>query len=88
MQELVNTVRRTGAKNIIISAGVAFGTRITQWLEYKPNDPLNNLVADWRAYGEVLVSEGCPDEACWDTQAGRIINAGVLLMAAEYGEYD
>lgn len=87
-QELVNTIRATGAKNIIISPGVSFTTRITQWLEYKPTDPINNLVADWRAYGEVLAAWGCPDEACWDTQAGKIINAGIPLMAAEYGEYD
>src|SRR5437899_9521636 len=43
MQTLVNTVRGAGATNVIALGGVQYSNTLTQWLAYKPNDPLGRL---------------------------------------------
>jgi len=39
MQELVNTIRITGANNIIMLGGLQYSNSLVQWLKYKPDDP-------------------------------------------------
>jgi len=62
MQELVNTVRATGATNIIVVNGLNYSASLGQnagdcngdptlgWLANKPTDPLQNLVAGTHFY--------------------------------------
>ena len=45
MQTLVNTVRATGATNVLMLGGLAYSNDLSQWLANKPTDPQNNLVA-------------------------------------------
>ena len=50
MQTLVNTVRATGATNVIMLGGLAYSNDISQWLANKPTDSQNNLVASVHIY--------------------------------------
>lgn len=82
-QTLVDTIRATGAKNVIQVPGVQFANGLSKWLQYKPNDPLNNLVADWHSYaGQV-----CAPQSCWETNVAPVA-AQVPIVAGEIGESD
>jgi endoglucanase len=50
MQTLVNTVRATGATNVISLGGLAYSNDLTAWVANKPTDSANNLVASYHSY--------------------------------------
>lgn len=50
MQELVNVVRNTGAKNPIMIGGINWSSDLWMWKQFVPKDPLNKIVASWHAY--------------------------------------
>jgi hypothetical protein len=81
MQTLVNTVRATGATNLILAGGIAYSHDLTQWLAYKPTDPTGNLAASWHVYN----FNSCTTESCWNTQLTPVA-AQVPLIAGEIGE--
>jgi hypothetical protein len=83
MQTLVTTVRNTGATNIIMLGGVQFSNALSQWLTFKPTDPLNNLAASWHIYNFNL----CNNVSCWDSRGGPVAQQ-VPLVAGEIGEND
>ncbi|NEA30184.1 glycoside hydrolase family 5 protein [Streptomyces sp. SID13031] len=56
MQELVLAVRSSGAKNVILVPGPEYAGSLTRWLEFKPVDPANQLVASVHIYGQPLGS--------------------------------
>ena len=80
MQTLVNSVRATGATNVIALGGVSYSNALSQWLAYKPSDPQNNLVAAWHVYNFNV----CSTVACYDATAG-IVAAQVPILATEIG---
>jgi endoglucanase len=82
-QSLVNTVRNTGASNIIMVGGLAFSNDLTQWLQFRPSDPLNNLVA----FAHVYNFNSCANTSCWNSQLAPIA-AQVPLTISEIGEND
>lgn len=83
MQTLVNTVRATGATNIIMLGGVQYSNALSQWLTYKPTDPQNNLVAAWHSYNFNI----CASSSCWDSKVAPVL-AQVPVVAGEIGEND
>lgn len=83
MQTLVNTVRATGARNVIMLGGIDFAGDLTEWLRYEPHDPDHNLAASWHSYN----FSGCNTESCWNRQVAPVINR-VPLIAGEIGEKD
>jgi hypothetical protein len=83
MQTLVNTVRATGATNVLMLGGLAFSNDLTQWLQFKPTDPANNLVAAWHSYN----FNTCSNQACWTSQVAPVA-ASVPVVAGEIGEND
>jgi endoglucanase len=83
MQTLVNTVRATGANNVIMLGGLAYSNDLTQWLTYKPTDPDGNLAAAWHSYNFNV----CSTQSCWTSQISPVI-AQVPLIAGEIGEND
>jgi hypothetical protein len=82
-QSLVNSVRATGATNIIMIGGLAYSNDLTQWLTYKPSDPLNNLAA----FAHVYNFNTCANTSCYDTQFGPVA-AQIPLSLTEIGEND
>jgi endoglucanase len=83
MQELVDTVRSTGATNVIMVGGVQYAATLSQWLSSKPADPLNNVAASWHIYN----FSWCNTQACWDAQAAPVA-LQVPLVLGELGEDD
>jgi endoglucanase len=83
MQTLVNTVRATGANNVIMLGGLSFANDLTGWLKYEPKDPDHNLAASWHSYNFNL----CNTLQCWNSQVGPVI-AKVPLIGGEIGEND
>jgi endoglucanase len=82
-QDLVDAIRRTGATNIILIAGVEDAGGLTQWLAFKPYDPLNQLAASWHAYD----FNTCANVACYDASIAPVAEQ-VPLVAGEIGESD
>lgn len=81
MQDLVDSIRGTGATNPILVGGLAYSNDLSQWLTYKPNDPAGNLAAAWHVYN----FNSCSTESCWNSTLAPVA-AQVPLVAGEIGE--
>jgi endoglucanase len=82
-QGLVNSVRATGATNVILIGGLAYSNDLSQWLTYKPSDPLNNLAA----FAHIYNFNTCANTSCWNSQLAPVA-AAVPLTLSEIGEND
>ena len=83
MQSMVNSVRATGATNVIMLGGLAYSNDLTGWLAHEPSDPSHNLVAAWHSYN----FNSCANSSCWDAQIAPVL-ASVPVVAGEIGEND
>ncbi|MFF8842293.1 cellulase family glycosylhydrolase [Streptomyces sp. NPDC015127] len=81
MQDLLDAVRATGARNLVLIPGIAYSNDLSQWLTYAPTDPAGNLAAAWHVYN----FNTCSHEACWDSTLAPVA-ARVPLVAGEIGE--
>ncbi|GAA1917013.1 hypothetical protein GCM10009837_47590 [Streptomyces durmitorensis] len=81
MQDLLDAVRDTGAKNLVLAAGIAYSNDLSGWLEHAPTDPAGNLAAAWHVYN----FNTCSTSSCWDAQLAPVA-AEVPLVAGEIGE--
>jgi hypothetical protein len=81
MQDLLDAVRATGARNVVMTAGLTWTNDLSQWLTYKPADPTGNLMASWHSYN----FNACVNTSCWDTQIGAVA-AQVPVHAGEIGQ--
>ncbi|HEY9524864.1 MAG TPA: cellulase family glycosylhydrolase, partial [Thermopolyspora sp.] len=82
-QTLVDSVRATGATNVIMLGGLAFSNDLSQWLQYRPTDSTGNLMAMVHVYN----FNSCSSSSCWDGQLAPVA-AQVPLTAGEIGEND
>jgi endoglucanase len=82
-QSLVTAVRSAGATNVLMVGGLTWSNNIAQWLQYRPVDPLNNLMA----FAHVYNFNACVSASCWDSQWGPVA-AQVPLTISEVGEND
>jgi endoglucanase len=82
MDGLVSAVRSTGARNVILLAGLGWASVDSGWLQHEPHDPLNQLAATFHVYDDLSV---CTEESCWDTTLLPIA-ARVPLVNDEFGE--
>src|SRR6516225_10507536 len=83
MQQLVNAVRGTGARNVILVGGLAYANDLSGWLSHEPADPAHNLAASWHSYN----FNACSNLPCWTSVVGPVI-AQVPLVAGEIGQND
>lgn len=83
MQTLINTVRATGATNVLMLGGLGWAGDVSSWLAYKPYDPLNNLAASIHIYG----GGRCSDSTCLNTYVAAIA-ANYPVISGEMGEFD
>ena len=83
MQMLVNVVRDTGAKNVILLGGLAYANNLSGWLQNKPDDPVNNLAASFHIYN----FNTCNSISCLDSQVAPV-RAQYPVIAEEIGEND
>jgi len=80
MQQLVDVVRRTGARNIIVAEGIQYAETIDQWLEYRPYDPVRNLISSVHVYS----FNSCSSPACYNGNMKRVA-ASVPMLIGEFG---
>jgi len=80
MQLLVDVVRATGATNVIALGGLRWSNYLSEWLVYRPSDPLNNLVAAWHAYD----FNTCNTVSCYAGDVAKVA-AKVPVIALEIG---
>ena len=83
MQTLVNTVRATGAENVLMVGGLGLSGDLSHWLAYKPTDPEGNIVASWHQYNFAT----CTSEQCWEDEVGPVMDQ-VPLIVGEFGMAD
>jgi hypothetical protein len=83
MQAIVDSIRNTGAKNVILLGGVTYSNSLSQWLAHMPDDPEKNLGAAWHIYN----FNACADAGCWDSNGAPVL-AKVPVVATEIGEND
>jgi plastocyanin len=81
MQQLVDTVRATGAPNLILLGGVQYSRINAQWLNYEPSDSLQNLAASWHLYPNSY----CNTQTCWDAQFQPFLSQAAAV-ATEIGQ--
>ncbi|WP_171151066.1 cellulose binding domain-containing protein [Streptomyces argyrophylli] len=81
MQDLVDSVRATGARNVVMAGGLAYSNDLSRWNAYKPTDPAGNLAAAYHVYN----FNSCASESCWNSTLAPVA-AQVPLVAGEIGE--
>ena len=81
MQTLVDAVRATGARNVILLGGLRWANNLTQWLAYEPTDPLHQVAASFHVYNW----NECIAPTCFDSQLQPVMER-VPLVATEMGE--
>ncbi|HSW96533.1 MAG TPA: cellulase family glycosylhydrolase [Candidatus Saccharimonadales bacterium] len=86
MQEIITTIRATGATNLILLGGVNYAGHITEMMQYLPNDPLHNIAAAWHQYRLAGISP-CVTATCLDPKIGNIMTQ-LPVVATEFGETD
>jgi endoglucanase len=83
MQQLVDAVRATGARQPVIAEGLNWGGDLSGWLTHEPTDPLGQLIAGWHIYNFT----GCRTASCWDATVAPVARR-VPVLATEIGEND
>nr|BAQ94505.1 GH5 cellulase [Nephotettix cincticeps] len=83
MQDLVNAVRETGAKNLIMLGGLSFANDMEGWRENLPYDPEDNLAASMHNYN----FNSCTNIDCWERGIGAIAKTHTVIVG-EIGEND
>lgn len=81
MQQMLDAVRATGAKQVVIANALNWGARLDGWLSHKPQDPTGNLMAGLHVYNINI----CRDAGCWNG-APSTVAAQVPLLAGEIGD--
>jgi endoglucanase len=72
-QQLVDTIRATGATQPIAVPGITYANDLTQWLTYEPADSLHSLVAEAHIYG---------NNTCGAQGGGACLTSSIAPVAA------
>ncbi|NYJ05840.1 glycoside hydrolase family 5 protein [Petropleomorpha daqingensis] len=81
MDELIAAVRSTGATNVLAVGGIHWAEVLDRWLEYRPRDPMDQLVASFHGYAFNRI---CADVRCYDDVLAGLADR-VPLYAGEIG---
>jgi hypothetical protein len=82
-QALVDAVRSTGARNVIMVPGLAYTSDLSGWAAHRPNDSTGNLAASVHLYN----FSGCVDTTCWNSRY-KTLSTNVPIVTGENGEND
>src|SRR3954469_21548307 len=85
MQQMLNAVRSTGAKQVVVAGGIDWSHKLDGWLQHKPQDPTGNLMAAFHVYQPPL--SNCSDTNCWNGVL-KTIAQNVPVLTGEMGEQD
>jgi endoglucanase len=84
MQSMVDAVRGTGARNIIVLGGLHYANDLSGLLAHMPSDPLKQLTAGFHVYN---FSWPCTTAACWTSTIGSVASQ-IPVITGELGEND
>ena len=86
MQAMVDAIRGAGSSHVILLGGLQYSNALTQWLAYRPNDPLGQLGAAWHLYNfNACVSATCWDDAPAAVAAARALGYRVAIVTNQSG---
>ena len=83
-QQLVSVIRRAGARNVIMVPGLDFTSNLSEWMRYRPRDPLHRLAASLHTYEAPL--GGC-DSPCRKHVLAPLAR-NVPIITGEFGDTD
>ena len=83
MQELVDAVRATGAGQPILVGGNDWANDLSRWREFRPHDPLGQMIASAHIYPTLK----CADRACWERTITPVAQE-VPVLIGEFGSKD
>ena len=83
MQDLVDAIRSSGATQPIVLSGLEWGGDLRRWLEYRPRDPAEALVAGVHLYD----FKRCVSTPCWEKEIDPVA-AEVPVVITEFGDTD
>jgi endoglucanase len=83
MGALVAAIRETGARNLILLAGIQYANSLDEWLTRRPQDPIGNTAASWHVYN----TNPCRDGECWNDVPATLAKQ-VPVVATEIGQND
>lgn len=91
-QAMLNTVRATGATNVVLVGSMQYSQDLSRWLQYRPTDPLKQMAAVWHAYSTFETVWGTKAYAqpnfapCVFDDVKKIQAAGFPVIATETGD--
>lgn len=83
MQQAVDAVRAAGGTQPLMLGGLAWSNDLSQWLRFRPRDPLHRLVASFHVYD----FNACASAACWQRTVAPVARV-VPVVTGELGEDD
>jgi hypothetical protein len=83
MQQLVDAVRSSSARNPLMLGGLGYAGDESKWAQYEPHDRDHQLVVSFHTYN----FGGCVDAACWDSMIAPLA-ARTPVVTGEFGEND
>jgi hypothetical protein len=81
MQQLVDVVRATGARQPLMLEGVDWANNISEWLSHEPVDPDHQLIASIAVYEQ----DSCVTVKCWDATVATTAKR-VPVVTGELGD--
>jgi Cellulase (glycosyl hydrolase family 5) len=84
MQQAVTVMRNAGYKGPIVIPGINYANDLSQWLSHKPDDPLNQLVAEAHVYGKNV----CSSTSCLDSKMAPVARRVPLIFGETGPSYD
>lgn len=91
-QAMLDAVRATGARNVVLVGGLQYSQDLSGWLAHRPKDPLRQMAAVWHPYPTFEAKWGTPiyaqpnkspDIYC---HVRQILAAGFPVIATETGD--
>ena len=90
MQELLDAVRSTGARNVVMVGGPQYAGQLDQWRDYRPHDPSRQLAASIHIYFNTPDSpewSPCYLQTCWEQTIAPLASHTPVVIG-ELGERD
>jgi endoglucanase len=83
MQPLVDEIRGTGAKNVILLGGLDYANDFRGMLTHLPTDPAKAIAASAHVYP----TNRCKDTTCWTNELAPVAMT-IPLITGELGQHD
>jgi len=85
MQAMLDAVRSTGSKNLVLAGGLNWSNDLSGWAAHAPHDSANNLAASAHVYYK---PEYCMGAACYATLQSFLSATQIPIVTGEVGEFD